>query len=85
MGAGIPVAEGATEVDAQTVLGDGQLLTIEQTARLLSVSRSFLYAQMDAGELPFVRLGRARRLPRRAVLEFAARHLYGLSNGHEPR
>lgn len=61
---------------AADLIADG-LLTVEQAGRLLSCSRSYLYARMDAGELPFVRLGRARRIPRRAVLEFAAARLTG--------
>lgn len=63
-------------MDAQQLVADG-LLTVEQAGRLLSCSRSYLYARMDSGELPFVRLGRARRIPRRAVLEFAASRLTG--------
>lgn len=58
------------------LIADG-LLTVEQAGRLLSCSRSFLYTRMNAGELPFARLGRARRIPRRAVLDFAAARLTG--------
>lgn len=55
------------------------LLTVAAACRLLSVSRSFLYARMDAGELAYCRLGRSRRLPRRAVLQYAAARLNGSS------
>jgi excisionase family DNA binding protein len=65
------VAQTPTETVA-----DG-LLTIVDAARLLAVSRSYLYQVMDRGELPHVKLGRARRIPRRALLEFAASRLRG--------
>ena len=53
------------------------LLTIVETAAFLSISRSKLYELMDNGELQFVKLGRSRRVPRRAVVELAARGLRG--------
>lgn len=53
------------------------LCTIAEAARMLAVSRSFLYVVMDRGELPFCKIGRARRIPRSAVLQYAARHLRG--------
>ncbi len=63
------------------LLADG-LCTVAVAARLLAVSRSFLYATMDAGELCYVKLGRSRRIPRRALLDYAGRHLHG---GEESR
>lgn len=63
-------------MDAQELLVDG-LLSVTEAGRFLSCSRSYLYDRMDAGELQFVRLGRARRIPRRAVVEFAAARLTG--------
>lgn len=53
------------------------LMSIPQVEEFLSLSRSKLYALMDRGTLPFVKVGRSRRIPRRAVLEFAAAHLSG--------
>lgn len=61
---------------AEQLVADG-LVTVAEACRLLAVSRSFLYTEMDAGALPFCRLGRSRRIPRRAVLEYAARYLQG--------
>lgn len=53
------------------------LLSVREAARFLSVSRSTLYELMESGQLHYVKLGRARRIPRRAVLELAARNLRG--------
>ena len=44
-------------------------------ARFLGVSRSKVYAMMDAGELTYAKFGRSRRVPRRALLELAEKSL----------
>ena len=48
---------------------------VEEAGRFLKISRSRTYELMDAGELPFVKIGRSRRIPHRALVEFAARSL----------
>jgi excisionase family DNA binding protein len=65
------------------LLADGLVSTAE-AARSLSVSRSFLYVAMGRGELPYVKLGRARRIPRRALIEFVAARLRGSTAGSAP-
>jgi excisionase family DNA binding protein len=52
-------------------------MTVQEAAAFLRISRSSLYTQMDDGELEYVKLGRSRRVPRRAVLDLAARGLRG--------
>lgn len=61
------------------ILADG-LLSVGDACRFLRCSRSFLYALMGKGEIGFVSLsqtpGRSmRRIPRRALVEFAAGRL----------
>ena len=51
------------------------LVTVREAASFLGISVAGLYALMARGELPFVKLGRARRIPRRALVELAARNL----------
>ncbi len=46
------------------------LLTVEDTARALSLGRSKVYELLDAGQLRSVKIGRARRVPLEAVHEF---------------
>ena len=58
------------------LVADG-LLTIQEAALFLSISRSKLYELMDNGELTFVKLGRSRRIPRRALIDLAASGLQG--------
>jgi len=50
-------------------------LTIEEAVQFSGLSRSFLYEQMKAGRLPFIKVGAARRVPRRALQQFLAEHL----------
>jgi excisionase family DNA binding protein len=55
-------------------LGQG-LVRVSEATRFLAVSRSKVYELMDAGQLPFVKLGRSRRIPRQALVELVRRHL----------
>jgi excisionase family DNA binding protein len=49
------------------------LLTPEEAAELLSLSRSTLYRLMARGEMPSHKVGRARRVPRALLEQFVAR------------
>ena len=60
----------------EALVGDG-LLTVSEAIAFLRLSRSTLYTLMDAGELAYVRIGRARRIPRQALIKLAAAHLNG--------
>lgn len=45
---------------------------ISETARFLGISRSHVYQLINAGVLPTVKIGRSRRIPIKAVRDFAA-------------
>ena len=62
--------------EREELVADG-LLTVSDAAGFLKVSRSRVYELMDRGELAFAKIGRSRRIPRRAVVELAARSLQG--------
>ncbi len=63
--------------DSRTELVADGLLVVSKAADFLGLSRSKIYALMDSGELVYVKLGRARRIPRRALIELAAANLKG--------
>jgi len=48
---------------------DALLVTPEEAAELLSIGRTKLYELMADGTLPSVRIGKSRRVPRRALDE----------------
>jgi excisionase family DNA binding protein len=60
---------------------DEGLLSIKSAAAWLDVSPSTIWRMMDGGEVPFVyapgRGSLARRIPKRALVEWAERRLLG--------
>ena len=58
------------------LLADG-LLTVADAAKFLSVGRTTVYAAMETGLLVYCKIGRARRIPRQALIDFAAASLTG--------
>ena len=59
--------------DANDKLDSG-LQPVNKVAKVLSLSRSKVYALMEAGELPYVKLGKSRRVRWADVLELVARN-----------
>ncbi|WP_239346162.1 helix-turn-helix domain-containing protein [Frankia sp. Cj5] len=49
------------------------LLTTTEAADLLGVSRTTVYELLNAGQLESVRIGRARRIPRAALVAYVDR------------
>lgn len=49
------------------------LLTPTEAAELLGVGRTTIYELMNSGDIESVRIGRARRIPSAALLDFVAR------------
>lgn len=64
-----------TPGDRGVDLSEG-LVRVDDAATYLACSRSHIYALMEQGALPFVHLGRGRRIPRGALHRFAASHLH---------
>ena len=52
-------------------------LTVREVADLLHLSRSSVYQLMQKGALPWIQIGRARRIPRAAIVDLAANCFYG--------
>jgi excisionase family DNA binding protein len=57
---------------APSLVADGFAL-VREAAAFLRVSRSNLYLMMDSGDLPYARFGKSRRVPWRALREYAER------------
>jgi excisionase family DNA binding protein len=70
------LGDSGTQQDRTDLVADG-LVTVQEAAEFVSISRSKLYELMDTGELVYVKIGRSRRVPRRALIDLAARGLKG--------
>lgn len=57
--------------DPADLVSDG-LVTVPEAAAFLRVSRSTIYVLMDRGDLPYVRIGSARRIPKKALVTLAS-------------
>lgn len=58
------------------VAADGAL-SIEEAMKFTSLGRSELYKRMDAGKLVFVKIGKRRLIPKRALVELLAANVVG--------
>jgi excisionase family DNA binding protein len=58
------------------LVADG-LAAMREAIQFTGVSRSTIYQLMESGHLAYVKIGRARRIPRRALVELAAGNLRG--------
>jgi excisionase family DNA binding protein len=67
-------AEGPTPTTVQ----DG-FLTVAEAARFLKLCKATVYVLCDRGEICFAKFGRSRRIPRRALIEYAERCLVATS------
>ncbi len=70
----------AKELSRGELVSEGNL-TVPEAARLIRLSRSQLYALMSKGELPFIKIGKRRLVPRRALLDLMERNLVGAPAG----
>jgi excisionase family DNA binding protein len=67
---------------ADTVETTGDLTSegfadVPDAAEYLSLARSSVYKLMDRGDLPYAKFGKSRRIPWRALREYAGRCLIG--------
>ena len=59
---------------------DRLVLTVAEAAEVLGVSRAFAYELAARGEIPVLRLGRRRLVPRKALLEMLGEEAEGASS-----
>jgi excisionase family DNA binding protein len=53
------------------------LQQVSAVSKFLSISRSKVYAMMDAGQLPYVKLGKSRRIRWEHVLQLVEQNTVG--------
>ena len=57
-----------------------RLLRIKEVAETLAVSSITVYRMCETGQLPSITLGRARRVPESALVDWIARNIKGGGN-----
>ena len=63
---------------------DRLVLTITEAAEVLGISRAFAYELAARGELPMIRLGRRRLVPRKALLAMLGEDMVPPLSGPQP-
>jgi len=63
-----------TQSEAEDILADG-LMSVRDAAKFSGLGKTTLYGLMDSGRLAYVRVGRARRIPKRELMRFLAGQL----------
>jgi excisionase family DNA binding protein len=63
-------ADVPSQADLEIV--QGGFVTVEEAKDYLRVCRAKVYALMEAGELPYAKVGKSRRIPRAALHAYAA-------------
>ncbi len=61
--------------DVRWKLASDGFMTIRDAEQFSGLRKSKLYALMADGSLPYAKIGGARRIPKRALIEFLARNL----------
>ena len=72
----VPITIQPVPVQGRTTSVLGKvLLTVEEAADILSLSRSLVYVLMANHEIASIKIGRIRRIPMTALHEFVSRRL----------
>jgi excisionase family DNA binding protein len=60
---------------------DKQLLTIEETAEILSLGKTKIYEFINTNQLIAVKIGKSRRVVARSIEDFVDQRIGGVSGG----
>ena len=63
------------QIERGQFVSEPLLLRVEEAARMLSLSRTTVYLLLESGQLPSIKCGTARRIPRVALDEWISRQL----------
>jgi excisionase family DNA binding protein len=63
--------------DPREALASEGFADLDEAQDYLSMSRSSIYKLMDSGELQYAKFGKARRIARRSLRDYARRCLVG--------
>ena len=63
---------------------DKKLVTVAEASVLMGISRSLLYSLVMRGEVPSIKIGRARRIPVSVIDEWIAKQLAEAAEEAQP-
>ena len=66
-----------TETTQSNEVFEEGLMTVAEASKFLSIGKSKLYELMDAGQLVYAKFGKARRIPKRALVDLAKANMRG--------
>jgi len=56
------------------MVADG-FLTVGEAAKFSGLGRTTIYSLMERGQLEYAKIGKARRIPKRALCDFLVEHI----------
>ena len=68
-------ASTSAQPDPRADLAADGLVSVAEACKFLGLGHSELYLHIASGAIASAKIGRRRLIPRRALVEFAARHL----------
>jgi excisionase family DNA binding protein len=75
--ASLHLVKSSTPDSAADLVEEGTM-RIKEAVKFTGLSRSFLYVMMDRGDLTWVSFGRARLIPRKALVALLASRVRGI-------
>ena len=56
---------------------DSLLVTVKEAANYLRLSRATIYNLMESGHMPYVKIGKSRRIPRQNLCDMVTKNIVG--------
>lgn len=53
------------------------LVTVKEAANYLRLSRATIYNLMESGHMPYVKIGKSRRIPRKSLCDIVSKNITG--------
>jgi excisionase family DNA binding protein len=59
---------------AEILVSDG-LCTVKDATKFWGIKKTLVYSLMERGDVPYVRIGRRRLIPKKVLVNYAAKNL----------
>lgn len=65
------------DIREKEALAEDGLVSVSEACEFLGIRMTLLYKLMNDGELEFCKIRKARRIPRKSLVQYAARQIRG--------